>query len=141
LKSEYAQALETLQDTEAQRNALATLPVRPSLQPVDRVLRAVRRTVARIHSVGVEAELYTAAPTTLTRHSMTVPAIPCRLVLRAETLLAVVEAVQAVERHQIVTQQWRLLPGHEAELRFYVVGIDGTAPHRPLSAPTPQEGT
>ena len=105
---------------QAELTALRAHPVQ-RLRPLAQAVQEITDVVAALHHDGVDLTLTTAAPVALTLARHTVMAVPCQLVIRSADFGPILQAVQAVERGQVVETQWRI-DAHGAVLEFHIFG-------------------
>lgn len=104
----------------AQLDALRAHPVQ-RLHPLAQAVQEITDLVAALRRDGVDLTLTTAAPVALTLARQAVTAAPCQLVIRSADFGPILQAVQAVERGQVVETQWRI-DAHGAVLDFHIFG-------------------
>jgi hypothetical protein len=104
----------------AQLDALRAHPVQ-RLRPLAQAVQEITDLVAALRRDGVDLTLTTAAPVALTLARHAVTAAPCQLVIRSADFGPILQAVQAVERGQVVETQWRI-DAHGAVLDFHIFG-------------------
>lgn len=104
----------------AQLDALRAHPVQ-RLRPLAQAVQEITDLVAALRRDGVDLTLTTAAPVALTLARQAVTAAPCQLVIRSADFGPILQAVQAVERGQVVETQWRI-DAHGAVLDFHIFG-------------------
>lgn len=104
----------------AQVDALRAHPVQ-RLRPLAQAVQEITDLVAALRRDGVDLTLTTAAPVALTLARHAVTAAPCQLVIRSADFGPILQAVQAVERGQVVETQWRI-DAHGAVLDFHIFG-------------------
>ena len=91
------------------------------LRPLALAVQEITDLVAALHHHGVDVTLTTTAPVALTLAQHAVTAVPCQLVIRSADFGPILQAVQAVERGQVVETEWRI-DAHGAVLDFHIFG-------------------
>ena len=120
-----------LRDVEAVHAELDTLRAQPvqRLRPLAQAVQEITDVVAILHRDGMDLTLTTAAPVALSVARQSVTAVPCQLLIRSADFGPILQAVQAVERGQVVETQWRI-DAHGAVLDFHIVGSQEPAEGR-----------
>lgn len=104
----------------AELTALRAHPVQ-RLRPLALAVQEITDVVTALHHHGLNVTLTTTAPVALTLAQHTVTAAPCQLVIRSADLGPMLQAVQAIERGQVVETEWRI-DAHGAVLQFHILG-------------------
>ena len=136
LRPEHQQVLDALITVRAELARVKTIPP-GALIPLEQAFRAVQHVVGQLQGTGVPLEFRTAPRTTLMVATLRLQAIPCRVAIHTETLLPVVETIEALERTQILMQRVMLSANQAAEVEFHIVGPDeaGVAGNDPREVP------
>ncbi len=112
----------------AELDALRAYPVQ-RLRPLALAVQEITDVVAALNRHGVDLTLTTTAPMALTVARQSVTAVPCQLVIHSADFGPILQAVQAVERGQVVETQWRI-DAHGAVLEFHIFGQPDPADSR-----------
>ena len=112
----------------AELDALRAYPVQ-RLRPLALAVQEITDVVAALNRHGVDLTLTTTAPVALTVARQSVTAVPCQLVIHSADFGPILQAVQAVERGQVVETQWRI-DAHGAVLEFHIFGQPDPADSR-----------
>lgn len=104
----------------AELTALRTHPVQ-RLRPLALAVQEITEVVAGLNHQGMNVALTTAAPVPLTLAQHTVTAVPCQVVIRSADFGPMLQAVQAIERGQVVETEWRI-DAHGTVLQFHILG-------------------
>jgi len=113
---------------QAELDALRAYPVQ-RLRPLVLAVQEITDVVAALNRHGVDLTLTTTAPVALTVARQSVTAVPCQLVIHSTDFGPILQAVQAVERGQVLETQWRI-DAHGAVLEFHIFGQQDPADSR-----------
>jgi hypothetical protein len=112
--------LQDVNAVHAELDALRAHPVQ-RLRPLAQAVQEITAVSAALRREGVDLALTVAAPVTLTLARQAVTAAPCQLVIHSTDFGPMLQAVQAIERGQVVETQWRI-DAHGAVLDFHIFG-------------------
>lgn len=121
LQQEHRQRIEELAIVQAELDRLAGIPPAAPVDSLDTVMRRVQTVVTRLQEAGLSADLSTAPPIPITIETVSLQAIPCRLLLQADSLPRLIRAVQMLEHTQVLITYWQLT-AQTVDVSFQVVG-------------------